>query len=434
MENKNTMIAIVLIVGLVVGAGLGYTLAPKETAPGEIQTITVEKQPLAGETVQIGVVSSMTSGLEIDNGLYNEIIGADINDYASKLGYDVEFEFLVDDAAGQAAIHLEKVQSFKSMDLELMVAGYWSSMAQAALNYVNENDMIMVSPMSTSPTLEIPDDNLFRTVPSSIVQKAALINMLDSLGIENVIVFQRADSLTDAIWDMFSDPFEANGGTIIERVRYAAESTEFSNYLQIMDVKIGEAIEEYGAENVGIIALTFDEIVTIVTQTPDYPNLREVLWVGIETTGRNQRMLDDAGGRQTDLRLFSAFMAPTTNAIFDKLDERFFAKYAQPTDFYTATKYDSAHLLAYSVLESGSVKCEDNLPHIMDVAKRTYGASGWLVLNEAGDRKPGPFDIWGYAEIDGEHTFARYGGYNGYTGEVTWDMELMNDQGVVLPE
>lgn len=49
------------------------------------------------------------------------------------MNYDTELEFLIDTADGQAAIHLEKVQSFKAMDVSVFIGGGWSSQAQAAL-------------------------------------------------------------------------------------------------------------------------------------------------------------------------------------------------------------------------------------------------------------------------------------------------------------
>jgi len=54
----------------------------------------------------------------------------DYNAYAAMLGYDVDFEFLIDDAQAQAAVHLEKVQGFKSIDVNVFIGGGYSSQAQ----------------------------------------------------------------------------------------------------------------------------------------------------------------------------------------------------------------------------------------------------------------------------------------------------------------
>jgi ABC-type branched-subunit amino acid transport system substrate-binding protein len=153
MENTNmTIVAAVLVVGLLVGAGVGYYMAPAgDGGDGETTTVTVEKNPLDGKTIQIGNIVASTAGLETAVPQYEDIIAGDINEYFAKLNYDTELEFLIDTADGQAAIHLEKVQSFKSMDITIFIGGGWSSQAQAALSYVNDNDMLMISSSSTSP-------------------------------------------------------------------------------------------------------------------------------------------------------------------------------------------------------------------------------------------------------------------------------------------
>jgi hypothetical protein len=53
------MMAVLLIVGLVVGAGVGYFMAPTKTET-ETETVTVEVEPLAGKTVRLGYIVAET--------------------------------------------------------------------------------------------------------------------------------------------------------------------------------------------------------------------------------------------------------------------------------------------------------------------------------------------------------------------------------------
>ena len=125
MEMKgNTLAIVLLVVGLVVGGGVGYFAAPTQTEE-VIVTETVEALPLDGKTIQIGYISSTTSGLETSQPHIEQMMTPDYNEYASMLGYDVEFEYLIDDATSQAAVHLEKVQGFKSIDVNIFIGGGW---------------------------------------------------------------------------------------------------------------------------------------------------------------------------------------------------------------------------------------------------------------------------------------------------------------------
>jgi hypothetical protein len=93
----------------------------------------------------IGDIVASTAALETSVPLFQEIIAVDINDYFAKMDYNVDVEFLQDTADGQAAIHLEKTQSFKAMDISVFIGGGWSSQASASLSYVNDNNMLMIS-------------------------------------------------------------------------------------------------------------------------------------------------------------------------------------------------------------------------------------------------------------------------------------------------
>ena len=88
----NTLAIVLLVVGLVVGAGAGYFLAPSGPTEGEVTTEIVEKLPLEGKTIQLGYIASQTTGLETAVPLIKEIMEPDYNNYTEKLGYDVTFE------------------------------------------------------------------------------------------------------------------------------------------------------------------------------------------------------------------------------------------------------------------------------------------------------------------------------------------------------
>lgn len=436
MENKISQTTIILIiVGLIVGTGIGYTLAPKQTggAGDEPGTVTITQNPLEGKKIQLGVIAPGPASMETEQPLYEEIVTPMVNDYTSTLGYDVEFEYLIDQGEYQAAAHLEKVQSFKSMGINLFLGGPFSSMAQAALSYVNENDMIMVSPMSTSPLLAISDDNLFRMCPTDYVQAPAITEMLETWGIEAIVVLQRGDAWGDGIYNLLEKEWTSRGHVILDRVRYAVESTEFSNYLQTIDDIIAEAKNEYGYERIAVQTMAIDELVVIVSQTEDFPNARNVIWMGCEGAGRNTRMIDDASETCVDLRIFSSTMVPTASWKWEQFEQEYFDVTGTYAAFYTGTGVDGSTLLARNVLETGDTDASVISNHFLKSARSYFGVTGWIDLDENGDRSPGMFEIFGYAEVDGEVTFKKFGEYNGVTLQVTWNEDLIDQQGIDKP-
>jgi len=422
MEQNQTLI-IAAIIALVIGGAVGYTMAPTKTTE---TTTEIEINPLDGAVIKIAEISSNTNALETLTPFVEEIIVPDIQAYLDLLGYDISYEVLIDDAASNEAIHLEKVQSFETLGVDLIIGGRWSSQAEMALSYVNENDMLLFSPSSTSPLLAFPDDNLFRMCPTDFVQAPAVAEMLTSWGIEHTLVIHRKDAWADGIYNIFKTEYPERGGTILGEIAYAGEVIEFSSYVQTAANIITEAIADYGAEKVAILVICFEEGATMVTQASDYPSLMDVYWFGTDGTTFETRFLDDAPDVSVHIKLFSTLAAPGYSTKYDALSTRYRASTSRDMGFYEAADYDTNWAILNAVLAAGSQEALDVIPLLQTVTYNMYGASGWTKLNSDDDRDIISYDIWGvdYVAVD-EPRFVRYGVFDGTSLKVTWDTSLV---------
>jgi branched-chain amino acid transport system substrate-binding protein len=134
-------------------------------------------------TVEIGVIAP--DGVNEYAGIIM-LANEDINDYVASKGLDYSFTYVIEDAEGRAAIQLEHVQNFRSMGINLLMGGGWLSQDQASLSYINDNDMLLFSPSSTSFGLGIPD-NLFRLSPSDRWYALAEADAMWTWGIDAAI-------------------------------------------------------------------------------------------------------------------------------------------------------------------------------------------------------------------------------------------------------
>jgi branched-chain amino acid transport system substrate-binding protein len=417
------MMAVLLVVGLAIGGGVGYFMAPKETVPGETTTVEVEVLPLDGKTIRIANLMSGTSALETGVPWAEEVNTPAMNTYAENLGYDVTYTILNDQADSQAAVHLEKVQSFKAMDIGLIKGGGWSSMAQSALSYVNENNVLLWSSSSTSPVLRIADDNLFRMCPDDTIQAPAIAEMLWSWGIEHIIVIQRADSWADGIYNILEPEFTSRGGQIHERIRYAGEVTEFSSYLATADSIAQGLVEQYGAEHVGIEVIAFSEYTTMATQCVDYPTIYDLVWFGSDGTALGAQIRDDAPEMAIHMQAFSTYAAPAKGELWYYLYDESMRISDTPVGYYTCAGYDLYMNMVETTLLTQSEDPTDVIPMIIPTCYNLWGSSGWCKLNEAGDRAVSNYDIWGYGwdpDVPDECVNVNYGFYDATSGTVTW--------------
>jgi branched-chain amino acid transport system substrate-binding protein len=427
LEMKGNNLAIVLlVVGLIVGGGVGYFAAPTKTvSTTETVTQTVEVQPLDGKTIQIGYISSTTTGLETAPALVQNLMANDYNEYAVKLGYDVTFEYLIDNADSQAAVHLEKVQGFKSMGIDVFIGGGWSSQASAALSYCNDNNMLMWSSSSTSPLLAIADDNLYRMCPDDTIQAPAISRMLQSMGVKYVVCIQRGDAWADGIWNFLEPHFTTNGGVMVERIRYAGEATEFANYLQQAESAITPYVQQYGADACAVEIISFQEAVTMITQAEDFPVIYSLKWFGSDGTSLTQQFIDDSPTQAEHIHIYSTLAAPAESTKYKDLYDRYWVLVAQPFGYYSACSYDIGWVITETMLEAQSTDALDLIPLQAATCFNSFGASGWNKLNAAGDRAGANYQIWGYGDIGSGLQNVIYGLYDMVTDKVTWDTTLL---------
>lgn len=410
---------ILVVVGLVVGAGIGYVMAPQKE--GETTTVTVTKEPLDGVTIKIGNIYADDPGLETGQPFTKEILEPTLNQYLAMLGYDTTVQFLIDNAMETPAIHLEKVQGMHASGVDLIIGGRWSSQAQSALPYVNENKMLLFSPSSTSPLLAIPDDNLYRMCPTDVVQSKAIAEMLWTWGIDAVIVMQRVDPWADGIYNLLVPAFEAKGGKVYERVSYNPETKEFSSDLQTVENLAKAALAEYGSGRVGLEVIGFSEVAIILTQAEGFPTIyNEVTWFGSDGTAITQRLKDDAPTQADHLRVYSTLAAPGISPKYRALNATYFPLVGQVLDYYTACTYDIGWALIEGVLTTQGQVAEDIIPFIPPITDKMYGTTGWCKLNTDGDRFPPDYEIWGYDERNGATVDVNFGKYLTFDGVIEW--------------
>ncbi len=122
-------------------------------------------------------------------------------------------------------------------------------------------------------------------------------------------------------------------------------------------------------------------------------------------------------------RDFSSFMGVDEGSyLFKEFDELYYELTSYRTGFYTATQYDACWLMVKSILETGSTEADDIAAVLIPMSEVMHGLTGWMALDENGDRRPQVFDIWGlYEDPDtGEYLFQKWGEYDGNIIKVTW--------------
>jgi len=386
---------------------------------------TLPVEPMA---IRIGVISSSTQSLTSVKTLMG-LADEDINSYYKSKGQDITFRFEISDASGSNEAHLDRVKEFKAGGINIVIGGAWSSQASASLSYVNENDMLLISPCSTSHALAIPGDNLFRICPDDAVQGRVMSEVLWSWGVKAIVVIQRGDDWADGIYDAIFRNFPEKGGFIAARSRYDPMNIDFGECLRLAEEAAQEAVSQYGKDHVAVEVLGFHEVADLVTTAKDYPTIYGLYWFGSDGTALNIALSDNAPKEADHLKIFSPLTAPVESQGIRALRDRYLSSTgktleAYQAEFFAANWYDAAWICAKAVLEAGTTdtdKVKEALPRVAD---NNY-TTGLCRLNPAGDRETADYIIWGYRLVDGICEDTRYGLYDGLKGKVTWDAEML---------
>jgi hypothetical protein len=135
-----------------------------------------------------------------------------------------------------------------------------------------------------------------------------------------------------------------------------------------------------------------------------------VTWYGVESTAENAAIIEQAGLLATQVGWVSLKPdMPITDA-YRSLSIRYESLIGRDLDISSAYLYDSAMVLARSIVEAQSadgLRVGSVFPMVANV---TYCVTGWCGLNVYHDRIPPPYGIWNYTtNINGTVTSVQSG-------------------------
>lgn len=359
--------------------------------------------------VRIGVIFPNTDAY-LSGSQIVELAEEKINEYSDQQEHGIQFDFVTFNAYGSAALHLEYVQMFDSIGINLIHGGAWSSQAGASLNYINENDMLLLSPSSTSFELAIEGDNLFRLTPTDVEQAKAAAYIHNSREKLAVVFIQTEDFHADLLYDAFVDVFGSLGGVVIDRIIYNLFELDESIVEEILlraDAALAKASVDYEYEEMSIQFMGFNEVTWFLNEAYNegkYPNIYNVKWFGGEVTGMVQDILDFAPDAADHFKLYSTVPSPDESAL---LEHQWFYQWYNDTFgtypiIYSVNDYDIPWIYAQCVWNTSSVDTYSIKSVLPDVAASFPRVSGLCELDEYGDRYPIEYEIFQYGYENGQ--------------------------------
>jgi len=451
--TSSSIAAVLLIVGLIVGAGIGYALNSTSktttstttvttggsggstvTAPGTTVTTTVSGSGGGGGlsgTVNIGVLTDLTDGLSgigIKINFTSHQAVRDINAYLQNTSFagKVNFNVVVEDYALDNQKAQSALATFKSDGIVVTTGPLNSGTAQAILNTAASDQIVMISPSSTSAALAIPNDYLFRTAPTDVVQGKADATMMYASGVKYLIQVYRQDTYGSGLANYTKANFQANGGTVVDSIPYDTTTSNFAPTLATMNTDWSKAVSMAGGKNdsVAIQLIAFDEGATLIQQaSTSYPSLLKTSqpWYGTDgIQGEAVFTNSTVGSIMLQARLPSTVFGFTNSTKTQAVCAEMVKALNQNCDPYAIGAYDDVWLAALSLLacNQNSGACVQKV--LPSVADNYYGISGWTLLNGNGDRAASDYLIYCVTGTPTNLAWTVCGSWSFLGNSITW--------------
>ena len=182
---------------------------------------------------------------------------------------------------------------------------------------------------------------------------------------------------------------------ISEVITYPQNTKDFTVSLEKLDMAVASLIQEYGEKKIAIFVISFDEIADIMAQASAYPNLQKVSWQGMDSVALNPALItnETAAAFAGEVGLIGVsynIAQPASSDYWRVYDAVKAVKGDHQPSIYEILPYDET-LMAAWILQNNPKSVKDGLYIADNYGKYSYGATGWLKLNENSDREFGDY-------------------------------------------
>ena len=320
----------------------------------------------------------------------------DFNAYLADHGAEWRLELVVEDNTSIPTVTLEKIQTLYAKRITGVVGPIGSDNVLQAKGYADRSNMVIISCCSTSPTLAIANDSIYRLAPSDDNQGAAISKLLEANGIEAVVPIWLDNSYGNALQEAIVENYESEEREVHTGVRYNPEPADVSAEVNLLAKYVQETVDGHGADKVAVVIISYGEATQIIQTASNYEILKEVRWFGSESTAQVEAFVEDriASEFVNAVNFTALQILPAEGTQFEHVHDSLSEQLGTTPNTFVYPAYDAVWILGKSIMEADSVdptKIKSVLP---SVAAEYNGAMGSTELNEAGDLQLANYQVF----------------------------------------
>jgi branched-chain amino acid transport system substrate-binding protein len=194
--------------------------------------------------------------------------------------------------------------------------------------------------------------------------------------------------------------------------------------VRALKAQLEAALAQHGSARVSVFASGFEQVEHLFAAAAGEPVLASVRWYGSDGAAQHEGIV--ANPRAAEFAASIVYPSPVfaldegARDIWQPLHARIRARTEHEPSAFAYAVYDAVWTVARAYIASGATDDPEKLRKAFTTAAASgYGATGWTVLNDAGDRRYGDFDFWAVVKTDGQPRWERVARYESRTGRVT---------------
>jgi len=340
---------------------------------------------------------------------------ADINAYLAASGSSETMSIIMENTGGNPTQALEKLKSLASRGIRVVIGPYTDDEAAACLEFAEKNNIVLLSQASAAPFLSKNGDNLFRLAPSSTYQAEAVTSLMHQEGVNTIIPLWRGDRYGDDMTVHVKARFKQLGGQALGGTRYSDGRKDFEPIISELMQQVSQALKASPSAKVGIYFAGGAEIVPILKAASKHAELANLPWYGCDGTAMYDPIAKDPDSAKFAMktRLASPRFGEGGANVYALTEKRIQDKTDIFPDTESLAAYDAAWVVFFTAQAVGGsgdfARFKQMVPQ---VCERMYGVTGWLALNEHGDRREDwDFDFWVLKFDDGKYYWEKAARY-----------------------
>ncbi len=360
----------------------------------------------------------------------------DINKYFEEKNKPYRVKFYVEDTRVDPKVALDKVQALHGKGVRLIIGPMGSGEVKQIAEYVTANKIIIISPSSTAvPSLlgvTKPEEKkyIFRFVATDAFQTKAIAKEVSDLGIKAVVITYIGNAWGKGLADYGKAEFEKAGVEIKEVVEYPdPPPADFTPYIATIEKAVNDLLKKYKNDEIAVVAFSYEEVFTMLSQVKDDSPLLGVWWVGCDGCAKSRKITELCD--KVNKVVIPSTLFESKGKAFEKLNKTYYAKYKRAPYQYALDAYDAAWVLALTFAqvydELGKYDPDvmaEKIPEVtVKYSEGEYGVtpvSGYIKLDEYNDRASGDYAIWAVENCN----WIQAGLWKSVENKVVWMKEL----------